>query len=598
MSKQDTSEPKLKCFLDGFKKLTIKPEVFVNPDVSLQTELKTNLKETYDFLKLQKIKVTHSNALPELLVKDFDLEQIWQQIELQNDTALTHALRPVSKLLTNKESLVFPNLQAQDSKKDEDITSNESDDDDDDDDDSVNEDIEINNAKNSETSDEEGSDFDDHSDSKDDHDETELKKPKKKSAVEDDFLNLDEMEKFLRNEEKKLEPDSGHDTDGSESGSEEGSIDLFKDDDIDEDEEEKVKQAKFKDFFVAKDNDVKKTKKNKFLDDMDDEDLEEEHRKSTLELRQERLNRKIEAIEQSAIGEKYWPLKGEIKADDRPQNSLLEEVVEFDLTSRPAPVITEKTTLQLEDIIKQRIKDKAFDDVERKVKLVETPMELRKKVLLDQEKSKQSLAQIYEKEFLDQQAALDPDGEEKKEEEPKIHQEVKAAMKELFSKLDALSNFHFTPKPAKPELKIVSNLPAISMEEVAPVTASEATLLAPEEVRKKPKGDMIGKSERTSTDKKRERRKKKKKQQEHLKEIIKNKSSKQLKLEKKRSNIKQVLKARNVQKMDEKLSSKSIKSSKAFFTQLQEEVKTHISEKVKKKRKNSQPQYDSKKIKL
>lgn len=128
----------------------------------------------------------------------------------------------------------------------------------------------------------------------------------------------------------------------------------------------------------------------------------------------------------------------------------------------------------------------------RKAKPVENLLEYKKKIILDQEKSKHSLAQIYEKEFLDQQRACDPENAERKEEEPVLHEEIKTMMRNLFNKLDALSNFHFTPKPAVPELKIVTNLPAIFMEEVAPITASEAMLLAPEEIRKKTKGDVIG----------------------------------------------------------------------------------------------------------
>lgn len=108
----------------------------------------------------------------------------------------------------------------------------------------------------------------------------------------------------------------------------------------------------------------------------------------------------------------------------------------------------------------------------RKEKPKEEVFEYKKRLTLDHEKSKQSLAEIYEQEYLKQTQVwllscfhcysthiidlscihlfvifFSFQQKTEKEEENPAHVEIQKLMDTLFLKLDALSNFHFTPKP-------------------------------------------------------------------------------------------------------------------------------------------------------
>ena len=63
-------------------------------------------------------------------------------------------------------------------------------------------------------------------------------------------------------------------------------------------------------------------------------------------------------------------------------------------------MVTEDVARMLEDIIRQRVKDKAWDEAERKVRRVEDLSQYKKKHVLDQENSKLSLAQVNKEELF------------------------------------------------------------------------------------------------------------------------------------------------------------------------------------------------------
>nr|XP_020729009.1 U3 small nucleolar ribonucleoprotein protein MPP10 [Odocoileus virginianus texanus] len=652
-------------------KATDRPECFLTIQHELASKFTSLTKVLYDFNKVLENDRKHGSPLEKLMIKNFDDEQIWQQLELQNEPILQHFQSAVSETIEDEDISLLPESEEQECEEDvmeleaagqEDLEQDLEEEEEEEVSDMSADDPEADQrAPNSSKLDlRKSPDFSDEN-SDLDFDISKLerqskvqsrvpRKPTEKSIVDDKFFKLSEMETFLENMEKEEE----HRDD-----QEEDDVDFFEDVDSDEDEGlfggqdlksgKSSRNLKYKDFFdpVESDEDVasvhddgnelasneeeeiaegeesisetdedddleesgdskqhKETSKRVTFAMPNDEDTEDKNVlnvqkdsdevKSSFEKRQEKMNEKIASLEKELLEKKPWQLQGEVTAQKRPENSLLEETLHFDHAVRMAPVITEETTLQLEDIIKQRIRDQAWDDVVRKEKPKEDAFEYKKRLTLDHEKSKLSLAEIYEQEYikLNQQKT--------EEEENPEHVEIQKMMDSLFLKLDALSNFHFIPKPPVPEIKVVSNLPAVTVEEVAPVSVSDAALLAPEEVKEKNKaGDIKTAAEKTATDKKRERRKKK--YQKHLK--IKEKEKRRRLLEKNNPDqagrytkaiasekLKQLTKTGKASLLKDEGKDKALKSSQAFFSKLQDQVKMQISnaKKTEKKKKKNQ----------
>ncbi|RUS32690.1 Mpp10 protein-domain-containing protein [Jimgerdemannia flammicorona] len=158
----------------------------------------------------------------------------------------------------------------------------------------------------------------------------------------------------------------------------------------------------------------------------------------------------IEVLESANVGEKDWTLGGEASSKARPLNSLLEEDLEFEHVVKPISVIMQETTETLEEMIKRQILDNAFNDVEHKANPTFHLYLPSKRVELLDEKSKKSLAEIYEDDYV-KETTVGRIVNEKDKALKKEHQEID----NMCQKLDILSNFHYTPKPPKPEIAVI-----------------------------------------------------------------------------------------------------------------------------------------------
>lgn len=217
-----------------------------------------------------------------------------------------------------------------------------------------------------------------------------------------------------------------------------------------------------------------------------EEELMKDNQKlSAHELQSKKLQEQTLQLEHDLISEKPWKMLGEAKGTDRAQDSLLDSTPEFEVAFKPPPLLTQEHTTDIEEMIKRRIIDEDYDDVvPRELPDIGAHKRGGEAPEVSQEKSKLGLGELYEREYLKKTTGFDRTATEKQTEEDEAKDEMKRLFANLCSQLDALSNYHFAPRPVADEADVQNreDVPAIAMEEVLPLHVSQSRGVAPEEV--------------------------------------------------------------------------------------------------------------------
>ncbi|TPX70369.1 hypothetical protein SpCBS45565_g01848 [Spizellomyces sp. 'palustris'] len=519
---------------------------FLTPSQTLSTSL---LKTTCALYTLahqsQPRQMTH---LDKVWVDGFDAEQIWEQIWMLVGPFGGYFEDKVQEVLGNVErDAVEGDLHVDELEEEEEDMSEQDEDDDEDVKDDKDEEVEE-----SEEEDEElehdnedilsGSDpldtDDQHSNASNPPDSPR----KRKSIIDDDFFSLADMERFADfGEARDMKRARRNQEDVEDDDDDEFALE----DELNE-EDENANEIQYEDFFGPREqhherpdarvrfsdqnqvNEFQREDENQEDGDQEDDDQEDGDQApgnpavhpsrtanlfeedtqtdtttlSSFEREQKGLAAQISQLESEAIAPKPWTLKGEAFSKSRPVNSLLEEDLEYEHAAKPVPVITEEKTSSLEDLIKQRIKDAVFDDVVRKAPPRDRDFDPNRRIEIIEEKSSKGLAEVYEEDYMRNTGQTTTT--EKDAALAAQHAEIDTLFKSLCQNLDALSNWHFQPKPTTVELQVtpLPNAPALQMEDITPSHVADSALVAPSEVFAPPK-DLKGDKELSSGTKKR-----------------------------------------------------------------------------------------------
>lgn len=289
---------------------------------------------------------------------------------------------------------------------------------------------------------------------------------------QENFFNFDDLNKFA---------DEG--LDEEELGQHKNDDDFIEEEDVEENldpkKSEEEKEYKYNDFFDAPEVKGKSLRKVGKLNggenengDVPDDYIEDDifdienkmlkNKKEEIEKKYEFINLdkelSIEEIEQKMMSEKVWAMKGEVTSRERPKGSLVENFLDFETTVKPPPIPTPEYTDRIESIILLRIKDELFDDPIRRTVTANRKNEIE----LDFNKDKKGLAEIYEEEYEKNVLKLTSDTEIST-----AKKEIDELCAKVYTIFDKLTNNNFISGNRHQEMKILTNVPSIQLEEIS-----------------------------------------------------------------------------------------------------------------------------------
>ena len=354
--------------------------------------------------------------------------------------------------------------------------------------------------------------------------------------IEDDLLNdndndeneTNDFDEFAWLENNKADSDRDNDNETKNNDNNNNN-----NNDNDNDSKDDNNDDGWKDLFnLPNFQEIDNSMKPKTNDDSKDNDKDKQKNKSNLsafELEDEMIKEKIKRLEENNLKERSWEYRGEMSTNTevhgyREKNSLLDKYLDFDYGDKLKPIITMDLNKSIENLIITKIKNNEFDDIERKLDLINKPTKSKRKLIQIQDtKSSMGLAELYERQYLQE-----IENKEQEMNDINIDDDVKMNNKyakiirlksNLFYDLDQLSRYNYLPKNniLQTNIKIKTNTNPLFLEEITPYTQNNTidgtTTLTANELYKKPKFGryMKGDNEMTKNDRKQKRRMNKKK---------------------------------------------------------------------------------------